>query len=508
MRAIVLTALVLGLVAPLAAQEETGSARGRVVGPDDRPIVGAVVRVWPSGQSDARGSALANEDGGWHFPRLALGRWNIEVTAEGYLPAEGWFQVTASRGPAQVDIALRSLEETPPSFAENASTIVRWIERGNALLGQNKPAEARAEYERALPHIARAERPEVLQALARTHYLEGDTDTAIRKLQEAIAIAPEDDALRQLFTRLLSSAGRSDETEALLAEAAEVGVEPAAAPAAAPFVPPPLPELVEASPGRTGGFRTQLSNRSPLSGITTYLERYGLGEQDIREGDPTLGAYELSEESFQFYVPESYDGDEPYGLFVWVSPTPFGGFRNPEIGRVLAENNLIWVGANNSGNGRWGWYRVAFALDAVHNASELYSIDPERVYVAGYSGGGRISSQASMLYPDVFRGGFFVYGCDYFEQLRVPDRPGAFWPARFARPPKESLEQLKSTSRFVLLTGDRDFNRAQTKVIHQRMEADGFANLTYLQIPEADHYFGMPPEWFQKALTALDGASE
>ena len=207
-------------------------------------------------------------------------------------------------------------------------------------------------------------------------------------------------------------------------------------------------------------------------------------------------------------MPESYGEGEPHGLLIWISPTPYGGFRNPEFERVLAEHKLIWIGAHNSGNRRWGWYRVGLALDAVHNARRLYSIDKSRVYAAGYSGGGRVASQLSMLYPVVFTGGFFVYGCDFYERIPVPDRPGALWPARFPPPSSMTLERLQSSSRFVLLTGERDFNRSQTKQIYKRMQAAGFEHLTYIQIPKADHYFGLPPEWLEKALAALDRTSE
>ncbi len=477
---------------------------GQVTGPDDRPVAGAVVRIWPQELPDTIATRTTDEEGRWRAPGLAVGRWEIEISAEGYLPAEGWFQVTPARPSATVDVALRSLDETPPSFAENATTVLRWIERGNALLAQGDSAQARAEYERALPLVERGQRPEILQAMARTHFVEGDTELAIARLQQAVGIDPENAQLRQLFVGVLDSVGRGDEAEALIVKAtdvAEIDPQPTAMPARQ--LPPQSP-LLEATPGRTGRFRTVLPERSPLSAIEVYRGRYGLSDADLRATDPAGGEYDLADESFELYVPESYADGDAHGLFVWVSPTPYGGFGNPEFERLLAERKLIWIGANNSGNGRWGWYRVGLALDAVHNASRLYSIDPQRIYVAGYSGGGRISSQASMLYPEVFSGGLFVYGCDYFEQLPVPDRPGSLWPARFAAPSKVAQERLRSESRFVLLTGDRDFNRAQTKAIHKRMTADGFEHLTYLQIPDADHYFGLPPEWFEKALDALD----
>jgi len=86
----------------------------------------------------------------------------------------------------------------------------------------------------------------------------------------------------------------------------------------------------------------------------------------------------------------------------------------------------------------------------------------------------------------------------------VPDRPGSFWPARFPSPGRAAVEKLKTDSRFVLLTGDRDFNRPQTRQIYRQMQETGFQHLLYIQIPDADHYFGLPPEWLEKGLAALD----
>jgi pimeloyl-ACP methyl ester carboxylesterase len=202
-------------------------------------------------------------------------------------------------------------------------------------------------------------------------------------------------------------------------------------------------------------------------------------------------------------------GDPPpggWGLLVWISPGPFGGARRPETLAVLAKHHLIWVGANGSGNDRNRWDRWGLALDAAFHLQKLYTIDPARVYVAGYSGGGRAASALTMLYPDVFRAGLMVMGVDWYRDLAVPDRPGTHWPAPFSKPPRDLLELARTRSRFVLLEGERDFNRAQTRVIRRELENDGFRGVTYLEVPAMSHYDPVPADWLDKAYTALDGA--
>lgn len=110
-----------------------------------------------------------------------------------------------------------------------------------------------------------------------------------------------------------------------------------------------------------------------------------------------------------------------------------------------------------------------------------------------------------MLYPEIFRGGLSVAGCDYYRRVAIPHRPGTHWPASFREPPRETLRRIRRESRFVLLTGERDFNRAQTWATFQAMQEDGFEHVTYLEVPGADHYTIFDPEWMARALERLDG---
>jgi hypothetical protein len=108
-----------------------------------------------------------------------------------------------------------------------------------------------------------------------------------------------------------------------------------------------------------------------------------------------------------------------------------------------------------------------------------------------------------MLYPDVFRAGLMVMGVDWCGDLPIPDHPGAHWPANFDRPPRD-LYRLAHARRFVLLTGERDFNRQQTRVIRDVLAKNDFQRVTYLEVPGMSHYDPWPGEWLAKAFAALD----
>jgi len=170
----------------------------------------------------------------------------------------------------------------------------------------------------------------------------------------------------------------------------------------------------------------------------------------------------------------------------------------------LAKSKFLAVGADNSGNERLVWYRMGFALDAVHGMKKRYSIDDKRIVVAGFSGGGRIAGRLGFHYPDVFTGGMYLGGADFWSDIPTPSDPKRAWPAQFPKPADKLLEQTRKKSRHVLVVGERDMNRAFVKAMHDHIAAkEKFEHLKYLEMPDLGH---VSPDgaWFEKALRAVD----
>jgi poly(3-hydroxybutyrate) depolymerase len=133
---------------------------------------------------------------------------------------------------------------------------------------------------------------------------------------------------------------------------------------------------------------------------------------------------------------------------------------------------------------------------------KLYEIDANRVYISGVSGGGRISSMLGVCYPDVFKGGIYIVGCNYFREMTAPNTGGKVWHRGYAQPPADLFNQAKKNVSHVLLTGETDMNREQTKEYYEKgFKKDGFLHVTYIEVPGMGH---QPPnsEWFEKALLA------
>lgn len=211
------------------------------------------------------------------------------------------------------------------------------------------------------------------------------------------------------------------------------------------------------------------------------------------------GAYDVTRETFSILVPKAYRKDVPYGLFVWVSPSANASIPK-EWEAVLAEKKLIFVGAHNSGNPRDVFDRMRMAVDANHNLRGMFNIDDRRVYVSGFSGGSRVASMLGVCYADMFTGAVCFMGVNFYEPVLGDDK--MMYQARYI-PNEEILDIAKKENRFVFITGEKDFNLADTKAVHAAAVKNGFQAVQYVNIPKQGH---QPPaaEWLKKSLDYLD----
>lgn len=253
---------------------------------------------------------------------------------------------------------------------------------------------------------------------------------------------------------------------------------------------------------RKGSYVARFSDHHPMSAAAEVCKRVGWKPAEVRKADPAVDTWKLQEESYEVVVPDAYSLDKAAGLLVWISPMDLG--RVPEEWpAVFAKRNLIVIGANNSGNERGPYYRMALALDAVHNMRKRYNLDPRRIYITGFSGGGRASSRIGILYPDVFRGGLYQGGIEFYKDVSDPADAKKSFRAGFNKPEGELLRKVRQESRHVVLAGSEDFNHPPSKAIFEMMKKEQFANAAFLEMPGEDHV-PATPEWMEKALDFLD----
>jgi hypothetical protein len=244
------------------------------------------------------------------------------------------------------------------------------------------------------------------------------------------------------------------------------------------------------------------TDRSDLSTNKEIATRMGW---DLAAAESAKVDYTLPDESFEIYVPKTYDGEKPAGLFVYVSPGPSGKPPKNWL-KSMDDHGLIWVSPNKVGNDRFVRPRMGLAIDAAHNMPKRYKIDPRRIYVAGVSGGGRVASMLGVGFPDVFTGGgFYMIGCNFYRQERSAEQDGVF--RRSYNVPPTKIYQLAKRTKHVFLTGDTDGNREQTQLYYTGFRRDGFDHSTCLQVPGMGHR-APDAEWFEKGIAALEEVIE
>lgn len=255
------------------------------------------------------------------------------------------------------------------------------------------------------------------------------------------------------------------------------------APAAASSA-PAAQVLREASPLVSG---EEFSRRllSPLSAEDVHRFLQAGGRRLAPE------AFVPGAEAVELFVPKQAPPGG-YGLLVFIPPAD--EFPLPRDWQAaLEKRGLVVAMPRKAGNdadviGR----RIPLALHAHQHATANFVIDPERVYIGGFSGGARLAQRIAIAWPDVFRGSLQFAGSVVVGENRLPP------------PPRELLDLARQRSRFVLVSGSLDLpNRRNDAESRARLESLCFAGVSGFGPPRLDHWV---PEGraFAKALAQLE----
>jgi len=225
---------------------------------------------------------------------------------------------------------------------------------------------------------------------------------------------------------------------------------------------------------RTGEFRLT----STLAGIVGAGSARNAGE--IIPPDAAI--------TWDIYVPGNYQVEKPAGLMVYISPTSSG-----EIPRgwksVMDERNMIWIAARDSGNRVPVSRRVVFAIIAPTLAGKHYTIDPERIYLSGLSGGGKVASMVATDHAKLFKGAIYNCGVDFWDK----HPPGQF--------------ELIKQNHYVFVTGTLDQAREPTKKVYRQYRKAGVENSELMVIQGMTHR--NPGRYdFDEALQYLDSRKD
>jgi predicted esterase len=232
-----------------------------------------------------------------------------------------------------------------------------------------------------------------------------------------------------------------------------------------------------------------------LTGETIAQDLPATGDVQLTEtlsqllGQPAASRYQKiippeEQISWEVYVPENSSTEKP-GVFVYVSPRKTGQIDS-RWRTVMDHQNLIYISANDSGNRILVTRRMVLATTAIKALAQGYSFSVDRIYVAGFSGGGRVASFLASQYPAVFTGAIYICGVDFWKKDQTPN-----------------VERVLQ-NRFVFLTGTKDFNRKETSSIYRRYLKAGAQHSKLMVIPGMAHAHPDAPE-LTEALQFLNG---
>jgi predicted esterase len=159
-----------------------------------------------------------------------------------------------------------------------------------------------------------------------------------------------------------------------------------------------------------------------------------------REPSTETSDYDSTQQTYELFVPPSYDPRRFYPMIIHVSP----GSRSGAWGiwqTVAQQHDVIIAGAHNAGNDVEMGRRCRIVLDVLDDVRRRFRIDPDRTYISGTSGGGNAASRVAFALPELFGGAIPIVGT---------------WNLRLEPMVRRRVRERLSVA---VLTGERDFNR-------------------------------------------------
>ena len=131
---------------------------------------------------------------------------------------------------------------------------------------------------------------------------------------------------------------------------------------------------------------------------------------------------------------------------------------------------------------------MGYAVFAPALIGERYAVDESRVFLAGFSGGARVSGLLAAQYPSLFRGAIYIGGGEAWDE----------------ETPVANLERMR-TNRFVFLIGSEDANRAVVREVQSEYEAAGILDNRAIVVRRTGHVLPEARD-MHKALAFIDAS--
>lgn len=213
-----------------------------------------------------------------------------------------------------------------------------------------------------------------------------------------------------------------------------------------------------------------------------------------REQPPAewVSGYESAAQQYELFVPPNLKtgkAAKPAPLVLFISPgAKPAGWSQWEP--VCKQSGVIFASPYGAGNDTPMPRRIRIVLDVLDDIRRRQDIDPDRTYLAGFSGGARVATGIGFALPELFGGVVPVCGC---EALR-----------------EESWLRQRVIDRLsvALVTGENDFNRGEVERFRGPILSDVGVRSKVWVVPGLGH--GIPDSkvlaevfaWLEEAASA------
>ncbi|WP_157368614.1 alpha/beta hydrolase [Zavarzinella formosa] len=157
-----------------------------------------------------------------------------------------------------------------------------------------------------------------------------------------------------------------------------------------------------------------------------------------------LPDYDSTRQSFDLFMPPKRDPKKLLPVVLFISPGKEpAGWKQFET--ACKELGFVFIGVREAGNDCPMKKRVRIVLDVLDEVRRTLPTDPDRTYVAGFSGGGRIACSIAFALPEHFGGVLSFCAAEEFRQ--------------------ESWLRQRCIDRLsvAFVTGTEDFNRGEVE---------------------------------------------
>lgn len=154
--------------------------------------------------------------------------------------------------------------------------------------------------------------------------------------------------------------------------------------------------------------------------------------------------YDSKKQAYELFVPTRKDTKKPLPaiLFISAGDDP-QGWKTFE--KTCKDLGFVFIGVRNAGNNVPGAKRCRIVLDCFDDVRRQMPLDPDRTYIAGFSGGARMACSIGFALPELFGGILPI--CASGE----------------LRPEPWLRHRLIDRLSIALVTGTTDFNRGEVE---------------------------------------------